>query len=87
MDAFWRLLVGVRLIFERHSARVWLLWALAAVPLVLTPFALVDPATVMFLADPELAAIVVLVGLAGLRAGALRVAWHPFVAIAGRRRR
>jgi hypothetical protein len=73
VDGVQRFLVGLRLIGRRHSARVWLLWALAAVVLVLTPFALLDPAAWLFLVDPELAAIVALLGLASIRAGALRV--------------
>lgn len=72
MDAVQRQLAGIRLIAGRHSARVWLLWAVAALVLVLTPFALVDPAAWLFVLDPELAAVVVLVGMAGVRAGALR---------------
>lgn len=45
------------------------MWALAMLLLVLTPFALLDPAAVTFVLDPELAALVTLVGLAGIRAG------------------
>jgi hypothetical protein len=86
MDALWQLLVGLRLMLGRHPARVWLLWGLAAVPLVLTPLALADPAALMLLADPELAALFVLVGLAGLRTGALRVFSHPLHAIVWRTR-
>jgi hypothetical protein len=68
-----RFLAGVRLIAGRHSARVWVLWGLAALLLVLTPVALLDPAAWVFLLDPELAAIVALVGFASIRAGALRL--------------
>ena len=50
--------------------------------LVLTPFALLDPAAWAFVLDPELAALVALVGFAGIRAGALRLLWHPVVALA-----
>ena len=39
----------------------------------LTPFALLDPAGWAFLVDPELAAIVALLGLGSVRTGALRV--------------
>jgi hypothetical protein len=73
MDALQRFLAGIPLLLRRHSLRVWLLWALAAALLVLTPFALVDPAGWAFLVDPELAAIVALLGIGGLRTGALRV--------------
>jgi hypothetical protein len=72
MDALQRFLVGIPVLVRRHSLRVWLLWGLAAVLLVLTPFALLDPAGWVFLVDPELAAIVALLGLGSLRTGALR---------------
>jgi hypothetical protein len=49
--------------------------------LVLTPFALMDPAAWVFLLDPELAAIVALLGFASVRAGALRLVWHPLLAL------
>lgn len=73
MDALQRFLVGIPVLLRRHSLRVWLLWGLAAVLLVLTPFALVDPAGWAFLVDPELAAIVALLGIGSVRTGALRV--------------
>ncbi|HVW88150.1 MAG TPA: hypothetical protein VHC01_01680 [Gaiellaceae bacterium] len=73
MDALQRFLAGIPLLVRRHSPRVWLLWALAAALLVLTPFALLDPAGWAFLVDPELAAIVALLGLGSVRTGALRV--------------
>lgn len=73
MDGLQRFAAGLRLIARRHSARVWLLWGLAALVLVLTPFALLDPAIYLFLLDSELAATVVLLGVVGIRAGALRV--------------
>ena len=44
----------------------------------LTPFALLDPGAWVFVLDPELAAIVVLVGLAGVRAGVLRFVRLPW---------
>jgi len=86
MDGVHRLLAGLRLIATRHSPRVWLLWALVALVLVLTPFALVDPAGWAFLLDPELAAILALVGLTGLRSGTLRLIAAPVRAV-GRRSR
>jgi hypothetical protein len=67
MDSIQRFLIGLRLIAMRHSLRVWLLWAVVAVVIALTPFALLDPAGWMFLLDPELAAIAALIGIAGLR--------------------
>jgi hypothetical protein len=73
MDALQRFLAGIPLLVRRHSPRVWLLWGLAAALLVLTPFALLDPAGWAFLVDPELAAIVALLGLGSVRTGALRV--------------
>jgi hypothetical protein len=72
VDALHRQLAGIRLIAGRHSARVWLLWAVVGLVLVVTPFALLDPAAWLFVLDPELAAVVVLVGMAGIRSGALR---------------
>ena len=81
VDAVQRLVVGFRLIVRQHSARVWLLWALAALLLVLTPFALMDPAAWVFVLDPELAAIVALLGFASLRAGALRLVSLPLLAL------
>jgi hypothetical protein len=77
MDSVQRFVVGLRLIAGRHSARVWVLWGLAALLLVLTPFALLDPAAWVFVLDPELAAIVALLGLASIRAGALRLVRLP----------
>lgn len=82
MDGVQRFVVGLRLLAGRHSRRVWLLWALAALLLLLTPFALLDPAAWAFVLDPELAAIVALVGFAGIRAGLSRRIWQPLVAIA-----
>jgi hypothetical protein len=82
MDSVQRFVVGIRLIVGRHSGRVWLLWGLAALLLVLTPFALLDPAAWVFLLDPELAAIVALVGFASIRTGAFRLISRPLVAVA-----
>jgi hypothetical protein len=73
MDELRRFLAGLRLIAGRHSAQVWILWGLAALLLVLTPIALLDPAAWVFLLDPELAAMVALLGFASVRAGALRL--------------
>jgi hypothetical protein len=81
VDAVQRFFVGVRLIVRQHSARVWFLWGLAALLLLLTPFALMDPAAWVFLLDPELAAIVALLGFASVRAGTLRLVWHPLLAL------
>jgi hypothetical protein len=87
VDAVQRFFVGVRLIVRQHSARVWLLWALAALLLLLTPFALMDPAAWVFLLDPELAAIVALLGFASLRAGAFRLVAQPLLALSRLSRR
>ena len=67
MDAIRRVVVGLRLIAGRHSPRVWLLWGIAALLLVLTPFALLEPAAWIYLLDPELAALVAMLGIASLR--------------------
>ena len=67
MDAVRRFAVGLRLIAGRHSRRVWLLWGLVALVLVLTPFALLEPAAWLYVFDPELAALVVMLGLTSLR--------------------
>jgi hypothetical protein len=73
MDAIHRLLVGVRLLARRHSLRTWLLWLVAVAVLIATPFAFFDPAAWVFVLDPELAAIVVLLGATAVRSGALRL--------------
>jgi len=67
MDAIRRFVVGLRLIAGRHSPRVWVLWGIAALVLALTPFALLEPAAWVYILDPELAALVAMLGLASLR--------------------
>ena len=57
----------LRSIFRRHERRVWVLWAIGVVVLVLTPYALSDPALWIFVFDPELLALFTLVGVALLR--------------------
>jgi hypothetical protein len=57
----------LRAIFRRHERRVWILWAIGVVVLVLTPYALSDPALWIFVFDPELLALFTLVGVALLR--------------------
>jgi hypothetical protein len=57
----------LRSLFRRHERRVWILWAVGAVVLVLTPYALSDPALWVFVFDPELLALFTLVGLALVR--------------------
>jgi len=57
----------LRSIFRRHERRVWILWAIGVVVLVLTPYALSDPALWIFVFDPELLALFTLVGLALVR--------------------
>ena len=85
MDAVRRFTAGIRLVVRSHSKRVWLLWGLAVLLLAVTPFALLDPAAWAFVLDPELAAIVALLGFASLRAGVLRAVWQPLAALARRR--
>jgi hypothetical protein len=86
MDAVRRFTAGVRVLAAGHSRRVWLLWGLAILLLVLTPFALLDPAAWVFVLDPELAAIVALVGFAGVRSGAVRLLQQPLTLLARRGR-
>lgn len=50
---------------HRHRLRVWLLWGCGVLALVALPVALVDPAVLMLLFDPELLALIV-VSVAGL---------------------
>jgi hypothetical protein len=57
----------LRAIFRRHEHRVRVLWAIGVVVLVLTPYALSDPALWIFVFDPELLALFTLVGVALLR--------------------
>jgi hypothetical protein len=47
---------------RRHEPRVWLFWAVGVAVLIATPFALIDPATWIFVLDPELLALVAVVG-------------------------
>jgi hypothetical protein len=47
---------------QRHEPRVWLFWAVGVAVLIATPFALIDPATWIFVLDPELLALVAVVG-------------------------
>jgi hypothetical protein len=63
----------VRLLARRHSLRTWLLWLVAVAVLIATPFAFFDPAAWVFVLDPELAAVVVLLGATAVRSGALRL--------------
>jgi hypothetical protein len=57
----------LRSIFHRHEHRVWILWAIGVLVLVMTPYALSDPALWIFVFDPELLALFTLVGLAMMR--------------------
>jgi hypothetical protein len=77
MDGVRRFWVGLRLIISGHSRRTWLLWGLAVLLLALTPFAFLDPAAWTFALDPELAAIVALLGFASVRSGVLRLIGLP----------
>lgn len=65
----------------RHERRVWLLWAIGAAVLLATPFALADPATLIFVLDPELLALVVMVGIALARATAEGLAARILAAV------
>ena len=64
--------------FLRHPRWVWLLWAGAAVVLAACPMMLSDPAMWMYLLDPELLALLVIVGFEYTRweAGVLRLRIH-----------
>jgi len=73
VDALQRFAVGVHLLIRRHSLRTWVLWLILVTVLIATPFALLDPAAWVFALDPELAAIVVLLGATAVRSGALRL--------------
>lgn len=73
MEALQRFAVGIRLLVRRHSLSTWLLWLIVVAVLVATPFAFLDPASWVFALDPELAAIVVLLGATAVRSGALRL--------------
>jgi hypothetical protein len=57
------LLAHVRATLSRHEPRVWLLWALATAVIVVTPFALADPALWALILDPELLAVVALAAI------------------------
>ena len=65
--------------------RVWVLWAIGVVLLIGGPTALLDPAAVMFLLDPELLALSVAAGAAllgstaaGRAVLAVRDRWQEF---------
>jgi hypothetical protein len=59
----------------RHSLRVWLMWGCGVLALAALPVALVDPAILMLVLDPELLALIV-VSLAGL----VRIRWRRLFA-------
>jgi len=60
-------------IARRHPLRIWVLWALGLTSLIATlRFAAVDPAFIVLFIDPELAAAIVLVAVALLRADVAR---------------
>ena len=52
------ILAHVRAVLRAHSLRVWLLWALCFLVLLAVPFAFADPAGLLLVLDPELAALV-----------------------------
>lgn len=59
--------VAVRSVLSRPFARqplyVWLVWAVAALVLASCPMMLSDPAMWFYLLDPELLAVIVIIGL------------------------
>jgi hypothetical protein len=69
------LLAWLRGAFFGHPRWVWLLWASAAAVLAACPMMLSDPAMWMYLLDPELLALLVIVGFQYTRweAGLLRL--------------
>ena len=68
-------LAWLRRPFAGHPRWVWLLWAGAAVVLAACPMMLSDPALWMYVLDPELLALLVIVGFQYTRweAGLLRL--------------
>lgn len=50
---------------HRHTLRVWLLWGCGVLALAALPVALMDPAVLLLVLDPELLALIV-VSVAGL---------------------
>ena len=62
-----KLVTKLRTIFRRHERRVWIIWAIGVLVLIATPYALSDPALLVFVFDPELLALATLVGVALLR--------------------
>jgi hypothetical protein len=75
----------LRSIYRRHERRIWILWAIGVVVLVLTPYALSDPALWIFVLDPELLALFMLVGLALARESLLLHVVHLRAILALRR--
>jgi hypothetical protein len=70
---------------KRHGVRVWVLWAIGLLLLIGGPTALLDPAAVMFVFDPELLALSVAAGAAllgstsaGRAASAVAARWQEF---------
>ena len=72
---------------QRHSPRVWLLWGCGALALIALPVAVMDPAILMLLLDPELLALIVVsaAGLIRARMGKITLVTRPLAcgAIAG----
>lgn len=62
----------------RHPIYVWVLWAAAALVLAACPMMLSDPAMWPYLLDPELLALVVIIGahFTVLQIDLLRVRWR-----------
>ena len=55
------------ILVHSHSIRVWLLWGCGALALMALPVALMDPAVLMLLLDPELLALLVVSALGVVR--------------------
>ncbi len=62
-----RLLRWLRRRVAGHPVYVWALWAGAAITLALCPMMLADPAMLFYLFDPELLALIVIIGVQSAR--------------------
>lgn len=75
---------ALRIVVRRHPPRVLLLWALGALVILASAFAVSDLALVMLALDPELVALLVLSSVALLRASPALAVARGFAASAGR---
>jgi uncharacterized membrane protein len=69
--AWLRYAAGRRAI-GRHSLRVWLIWGAVVLVLIAAPVALIDPAVLGFVVDPELCAAVAAAAVGLVRASLFR---------------